>query len=281
MLAFSGLVSGSFPLGALVANDIAPTALAAARFAIATVIVGALALAMGGFSRAAFRAPWRYVATGGAFAFYFVLMFYGLRTAPPVSAAAVFTLIPVMSMAIGAVALGQNPNKRMIIALLMGAIGALWVIFRADLSAVLRFQIGQGEALYFIGCIAHAFLPLLFKVTSRGENGFVSTFGMLLGGTCVLLLFGAQDVIGTDWMHLPPRVWWVLAYLAIFASSMTFILLQYGSMRLPGAKVMAYSYLTPTWVLCWEIGFGRGLPAPEIMAGVVLSFVAVLILLKD
>ena len=281
MLLFSALVSGSFSLGVMVANDIAPMAMTSARFGLAAVIVGILAVLSGGLKRQAFVAPWRYVATGGAFAFYFVMMFYGLRTAQPVSAAAVFTLIPFMSMIIGAIALGQHPNKRMIIALALGAVGALWVIFRADLALFLKFQFGRGEALYFLGCVAHAFLPILFKATNRGENGFVSTFGMLLGGSVVLLIFGGSDIMATNWGALPGRVWWVLLYLAIFASTITFILLQYGSMRLPGAKVMAYSYLTPTWVLLWEIGFGHGVPPVMILVGIGLSFGAVLILLKD
>jgi drug/metabolite transporter (DMT)-like permease len=281
MLLFSLLVSGSFSLGVMVANDITPMALTALRFLLAVIFVGAMAVASGGVTRRAFHAPWRYIATGGTFAFYFVMMFHGLKTAQPVSAAAVFTLIPFMSMIIGAVFLAQHPNSRMVFALLLGAIGALWVIFRADLSLFLQLQFGRGEFLYFIGCIAHAFLPILFKVTNRGENAFMSSFGMLLGGTAVLLLFGASDVWALNWSALPARVWWVLGYLAIFASTFTFLLLQYGSMRLPGAKVMAYSYLTPTWVLFWEMGFGRGIPPLFILVGVALSFAAVLILLKD
>ena len=40
MLAFSALVAGSFSLGGQIANEIAPTALNALRFAIAAAVVG-------------------------------------------------------------------------------------------------------------------------------------------------------------------------------------------------------------------------------------------------
>ena len=46
----------------------------------------------------------------------------------------------------------------------------------------------------------------------------------------------------------------VLLYLVVFASAATLVLLQFASMRLPAAKVMAYTYLTPTWVIAWEMG---------------------------
>ena len=42
-LGFSALVAGSFSLGAIVANDIAPQAITAARFVFATIVMGMVA----------------------------------------------------------------------------------------------------------------------------------------------------------------------------------------------------------------------------------------------
>lgn len=101
MLLFSALVAGSFSLGARAANLIDPTALTALRFALAAGVIAGVALASGGIPARAFRAPWRYLLLGGVFAIYFVLMFEGLKTAPPVSASAVFTLTPLMAAGFG------------------------------------------------------------------------------------------------------------------------------------------------------------------------------------
>jgi hypothetical protein len=57
MLAFSALVAGSFSLGSLIAGDIAPVALTAARFWIAAAVIGGIGLARTGLPRAHFRAP--------------------------------------------------------------------------------------------------------------------------------------------------------------------------------------------------------------------------------
>ena len=43
MLGFSALVAGSFSLGAMVANDIAPEAITALRFCLGAALVGGLA----------------------------------------------------------------------------------------------------------------------------------------------------------------------------------------------------------------------------------------------
>ncbi|WP_291729447.1 DMT family transporter [Leisingera sp. F5] len=280
MLLFSALVAGSFSLGVMVANEIAPAALNAARFGIAAVVIGVAALATTGLQRAHFRAPWRFAVLGGLFGGYFVLMFYGLQTAAPVSAAAVFTLVPVMSAGFGWLLLRQVTTRWMALALAIGAAGAVWVIVRGDLGALAAFQIGQGEVIYFWGCVLHAIYTPMVRKLNRGEPAVVFTFGMLLAGGALLAAFGWQDILATDWAQLPVIVWIGLFYLAVCASSATFVLLQYAAMRLPSAKVMAYTYLTPSWVILWEIGLGRGAPPGLVLIGVAMSVVALAMLLE-
>lgn len=280
MLLFSALVAGSFSLGALSANLIDPAALNAVRFWIAAAIIGALAVAGGGVPRQALAAPWRYLVLGGLFAAYFVLMFEGLKTAAPVSTAAVFTLTPLMSAGFGWLMMRQRLTGRMAVALAIGGAGALWVIFRADLAALLRFEIGHGETLYFIGCIAHAAYTPLVRKLNRGESPVVFTFGMLIAGGVLLSLWAAPALAATDWAGLPPVVWVTLAYVSVFASAASFLALQYATLRLPSAKVMAYTYLTPSWVIGWELALGQGAPGWVILAGVAATVLALLILLK-
>lgn len=281
MLLFSALVAGSFSLGSIVANDIAPMAVTAARFLIAAAVIGTAALVTTGFPKSAARAPWRYLLLGSLFAIYFVLMFVGLKTAPPVSTAAVFTLTPILSAGFGYVLLRQITTPRMALALAIGAVGAVWVIFRADLSALLQFNVGRGEMIYFVGCVAHAVYTPLVPKLNRGEPPVVFTFGMLLAGCVILTVVGWSDIRATDWASLPLIVWVTVFYLGIFASAATFVLLQFAALNLPSAKVMAYTYLVPSWVILWEIGLGNGAPKALVAIGVLMTCVALLMLLRQ
>ena len=281
MLTFSALVAGSFSLGALAAPLIDPLALSALRFLLAGVIVGAAAFATTGITRSATRAPWRYLVLGALLAAYFVLMFEGLKTAEPVATAAVFTLTPAMAAGFGWLTLRQRLTARMGAALAIGAVGALWVIFRADPQRLLALQIGRGEVIYFAGCVAHALYAPLVRKFNRGEPAVVFTFGMMIAGWLILTLTGIPAILSTDWTALPPIVWITLLYTAIFASAATFVLLQYATLRLPAAKVMAYTYLVPSWVILWEIALGGRAPPALILGGVALSILALLLLLKD
>lgn len=281
MLLFSALVAGSFSLGHIVANEIAPAAINAIRFVLAGMVMGVFAMAGPGIKRADFRAPWRYALLGGPFALYFVLMFEGLKTAGPVSAAAVFTLMPMMAAGFGYLLLRQITTRRMALALLIAAVGALWVIFQGDLSALSKLDVGRGEVIYFVGCIGHAIYTPMVRKLNRGECPLVFTFGTLVAGSMLLCLVGARDLMATDWASLPGIVWVTLGYLVIFSTALSFVSLQYATLRLPSAKVMAYSYLTPSWVILLEAAIGNGLPGAGVMLGVLATLLALAMLLKE
>ena len=171
-------------------------------------------------------------------------------------------------------------TPRMALALGIAACGALWVIFRGDPAALWAFDIGRGEMIYFVGCIAHALYTPMVRKLNRGEGAAVFTFGMLVAGSVILGIVGFDDIRATDWAALPGMVWITIAYLTLFSTASSLFLLQYASLRLPSAKVMAYSYLTPAWVMLWEIGLGSMLPPTPLLFGIGATIIALLMLLR-
>ena len=115
---------------------------------------------------------------------------------------------------------------------------------------------------------------------NRGEPAVVFSFGMTLAGFAVLSLYGARDIAQTAWLALPGIVWVTILYTAVFASAATFVLLQYATQRLPAAKVMAYTYLTPAWVILWQLVLGQGAPGWMVAPGIAATVVALLLLLR-
>lgn len=279
MLLFSLLVAGSFALGARAADLIDPAALNAVRFLLAALIIGVFVALGPGVKPKDLVAPWRYLVLGGLFAVYFVTMFEGLKTAAPVSASAVFTLTPVLSAIFGWALLRQSTTPWMAAALVLAAAGAIWVIFRGEISAILAFQIGRGEMIFFVGVVAHALYTPLIKKLNRGEKPLVFTFGMMLAGFVVLGIYALPALRQTDFSSLPAIVWITLAYVTVFASAITFFLLQFAALHLKAAKVMAYTYLVPAWVILWEVLLGGPMVSGTVMAGMGAVVAALLMLL--
>lgn len=281
MVLFSGLVAGSFSLGVRVANRIDPLAITVARFVIAAgVLAGIVCLLPGrGRVRSLLSAPWRYLLLGGAFAGYFVLMFEGLKTAPAVAASAIFTLTPLMAAGFGWWLLRQPLTGALALALTVGGIGALCVIFRGDPDAMRRLEIGRGEAIYLLGCALHALYTPLVRKLNRGEGPLISALGTLVAGAILTAVWGWPALTQTAWAQLPAIVWIAIFYVAVFASAFSTMLVQYAALRLPAAQVMAYTYLTPLWVIGLEAGLGKGLPGIAVLPGMVAILAALALLL--
>lgn len=278
MLLFAALISVSFSLGDLAAPHIDPGALTVARFALAALVIGALAATR--IRRPHLAAPWRYLVVGGLLGLYFVLMFEALRRTDPISTSAIFTLTPLMTAGFGYLLMRQITTVSMAGALVLAGAGALWVVFRGDVSRLLAMDLGTGEQLFIFGCVCHALYTPLGRLLNRGEPLLVYTFGGLIGGLVVTLVWSGRAVLTTDWLELPPIVWVAVLYLALSATAITFFLLQYAALRLPSAKVMAYGYLVPVYVILWEGLLGHGWVAPQVWLGVAAIVGALVILLR-
>ncbi|MDH3668619.1 MAG: DMT family transporter [Paracoccaceae bacterium] len=277
MLGFAMAISGSFSLGKPAAPHLDPAALNAVRFVLAGCLMAPFAIPM--IRRRHLDGAWRYLALGGIFACYFFLMFVALRLTDPVSTAAVFTLTPMMSAVFGWFLLRQVTTPRIALSLLIAGLGAIWVIFRADIDRILGFDVGAGELIFLVGCAAHAFYTPLIRRLSRGEPVLVFSFGTIVAGALLLSAVGAPAMLATDWAALPAIVWIAIVYLAVFATCGSFLFVQFATLRLPSSKVMAYGYLVPSFVILWEGLSGNGWVQPMVLLGAGATVLGLLILL--
>lgn len=278
MLLFAALIAGSFTTGALAVPYLAPAPLNAVRFILAGTIMG---IATFGVMRTPFawpQAPWRFGIMGFLMAVYFVSMFMALTVTQPVATSAVYTLVPLMTAVTAWFLIGQRSGPMVVISLLLAGVGAVWVIFRGDIDALLGFDIGHGELIYFVGCFGYAFYAPLLRKFSRGEPALVQSFWTLTASAIWITVYGLPEILAVDWLSLPPVVWWTLLYLAVGPTAICFFLIQYASQRLPSAKVIAYGYLTPALVIVFEGVAGHGWTSLSVVLGAAVTVLGLVVL---
>ncbi|WP_245958451.1 DMT family transporter [Pelagibacterium sediminicola] len=278
MVCFAALIAGSFTLAPLALPHIDSVSLNVVRYIVA---VAAMAGWMFGIQRKRFAwpsAPWRYLVLGGLMAIYFVTMFIALTMTSPVSTSAVFTLTPLMTVGFGLLLAGQTFGPILLLSLAVAACGSVWMIFGGSVETLLDFKIGQGEIIFFFGCVAHALYAPLLRRLNRGDPQALATFYILVGTALCLTLYGLPQIVTIDWLALPPVVWAVVFYLAIATGIISFALIQYASMRLPAAKVMSYSYLVPAYVIVYEGISGHGWASPSVALGALVTGLGLVVL---
>ena len=280
MLLFSLCISVSYILGALVANDIEPGAITAARFLIGAMVMGTILFFSKNLKKVDFKKPGRFFVLGLSIVIYFVLMFEALKTASSLSLAVVFPLTPLIALFFEYF-LKKKVTLKAFLAISFGAIGAVWVIFEGNLKNFLAFKIGYGELLFFWGCVGHALYAILIPILNKGENAASQTLGTLSAGFLILILIFTNDVLDTNWLSLSPLIWITIFYLATIATAFTFFLIQFAAKRISASKVMAYTYAVPFWVALGEIVINFRFPNSNIIFGGLIIAFALLMLISD
>ena len=280
MLLFSLCVSVSYILGAQIANDIEPGAITAARFLIGAMVMGTILFFSKNLKKVDFKKPGRFFVLGLSIVIYFVLMFEALKTASSLSLAVVFTLTPFIALFFEYF-LKKKVTFKGFLAISLGAIGAIWVIFEGNLKNLLAFKIGYGELLFFWGCVGHALYAILIPILNKGENAASQTLGTLSAGFLILILIFTNDVLETNWLSLSPLILITIIYLATFATAFTFFLIQFAAKRISASKVMAYTYAVPFWVALGEIVINSRFPNSNIIFGGLIIAFALLLLISD
>ncbi len=281
MLCFSAFIAGSFALGSMISSELSPLIVTVIRFLITALFLGGLIFFKHDLKKIYFISPWRYFILGLCVTLYFVLMFEALKTTSAISLSVEFTMAPFISGLFGYLVLGQRINLRIFTALVIGALGAIWVIFNGDFNRLMEFKIGKGELLFFIGMSFYALHVPLVKKFNYNEPPLIFTFGIIIAALFISFLFSLGEILNENFMLITKYDLLIILYLAIFASAATFLLIQYAALKLPSVKVMAHTYLTPSWVIVWYIIIGKDGPSPSDYIGIFFTIVALLLLLKE
>ena len=279
MLAFSIFVSGSFTFGSLIANEINPELLTFYRFLLATIILGVILYFNKSIYSHHLNNIWRYFVLGAIYSIYFVFMFVALRYTTTVSTAAIFTLLPLFAALLERLFLRKSSPVLIWVALILSGMGALWIIFEGSINELFQFRFEEGEAIFLVGTIFYASYAIIQPKLFKGENIYVTTLGVLAAGSIILAISLILQQSSFIVHKITFEVFWVIFYLAIFASIGSITCLNYASPRLSAPVVSAYTLLVPLWVILNDFVFFKIAPNMSMTVGAMLIAFGLLILI--
>jgi drug/metabolite transporter (DMT)-like permease len=278
MLLFALLVSSSFTVGAAITGPLAPLPLTFLRFLIATIVFAVVILACRQWRLPSMHETFTALLLALSVTGYFVAMFEALLLTSALNTGALFALVPLMTAALSVAIVGQRVNPQLGLGLLIAAAGSVWVVFGGSLERMRSFHLGLGEWIFLGGCAAYAAYSPLIRLLDRGTPSLLMSFWTIVAGAVLLALYAGPSMLATDWAGIPASVYLGILHLALFTTAATFFLIQYASTRLPQAKVMAYTYLVPAFILLTDGLLSGRWPPPEVQAGVALIAAAMLVL---
>ena len=278
MLVFATVVSTSFTVGAEITDAVDPLALTWLRFVVAAAIFAIILAVKGTLGLPRAGDLLRYSIIAALLCVYFTTMFWGLRWTDPTSLGAVFALAPVFTVLASLALLDQRTGGRVALGIVFAGLGAVWVTFDGSIDRLRSFSMGKGEAIFLLGTIAYATYSPAVRKLHRGESLLVMNFWVLAAGAVLLACVGAPAIITTSWLELPGYVYAGILWLAAASTALSFSMIKYASLRLPAAKVLAYTYLIPALVLLQTALLGAPRPSLSELAGIALITTAMLVL---
>lgn len=226
-----------------------PLLFAAARYALAAVVLVGYALATTDRWCPRTRREWAAVSAGGVFFFGGTgLMFVGQQFTTSGVAAIIFSLTPVLTvLAAWLVLPGERPTRRGLLGVVVGFVGVAIVVrptpsALVDPTVIGRSLVVLGSASITIGTV------LVRRIHARVPIPTLTGWSMVIGAA---VLFGGSRALGESVAsgHLAPVAVAIVIYLALFAGALGFVLYFWLLERVGVLEANLVTYVNPVVAL--------------------------------
>jgi drug/metabolite transporter (DMT)-like permease len=261
--------SGSWTFGKLGVTQVPPLELSTIRFAVAGVLMLAIALAV--------RAPlglerfWLIIVAGffGIFA-YNALVFVGLTISPASDGALIVpTINPVLTV-LFATFIGERLTANKIAGVAIATVGAA-VVIGAATGLTFTGQRLLGDVLMLGGAAAWSAYATIGAITTRHGSPLGVTAVASLAGAAMLFPLGFLEHGYADVPSWPLTAWLDVAYLVVFATIVGFVLFYWAVRRFGAGMASMVSYLVPIFALVQAVLILGEHPAVlEIVGGAII-----------
>jgi drug/metabolite transporter (DMT)-like permease len=253
--------------------EIPPAALIVTRFSMGFVLLAAIL----GVRRGYRRVPAKDLAEIALLGFLGVAFHQWLQSTALVTARATATswlisLTPIFAAILALAILRERFPWWKTAGIALGALGALLVVTRGDLSgASLSLPESKGEGLILVSCVNWALVSVLSKgVLRRQPPLVVTTYGMA-AGLLFLLAFALATGAFRTLASLTPGGWGAVVFLGVFCSGLAYLFWYDALAGMEASAVVAFLYIEPfVTVLAAWIWIGERVSPITLAGGMVI-----------
>jgi drug/metabolite transporter (DMT)-like permease len=167
----------------------------------------------------------------------------GLGLTSPIDASVITTLVPIMTMALAAVLLKEPVTWIKVTGVVVGAAGALLLIFQGTAGGSASGT--TGNLLCIVSSVSFAvYLTAFRNLIARYRVVTLMKWMFLFSAVCCVP-FCWQDVGAVDYARLPASTWLGIAYVIVLATFVVFFCIPTGQKLLRPTVVSMYNYLQP------------------------------------
>lgn len=183
-----------------------------------------------------------------------ILYIKGVSLTTPIHSALLSLATPIFITLIAAWLLREGFTLLKFAGLVLGIGGAAMLILLKD-SSHSGSDILLGDILVLINAVSYAFYLVLVRPLMAVYSGIQVLRWIFTFGALVILPFGMQQFVATDWAVFTASHWVGLAFVAVGATFLAYLLNVYGISVIGPASTGAYIYTQPVFAALIAILF--------------------------
>jgi drug/metabolite transporter (DMT)-like permease len=254
-------------------REVSPVTLIFARFALGVAVLLVI-LRLRRDSLVPPRDAWPMLALMGFVGIFVhqMLQAHGLTLTTAVRTGWLIGLIPIWSAVLAGVFLGEGFGPRKVFGLFLGAVGALLVITRGDLSSrVLTLPATRGDLLILASTLNWAVYTILGRDTLKRLGSARATTAAMLAGWAMLIPFFVSAAGWQEFRHLSSTSAIAIAFLGVGCSGLGYLFWYAALERIEASQVAAFLYLEPLVTLVAAVALlGEPVAVSTILGGVLV-----------
>ncbi len=200
-----------------------------------------------------------------------LLFFNGLVLTSPISASIIMTSNPILVLVMAAWLIKESLNGRKVAGILLGAVGAIWLILQRESQAPDTPNPGLGNLLIFLNAASYGAYLVLVKPLMKKYRPITIISWVFLIGLAYVLPFGFQQFAEVEWGEIQSNEWLSLGFVVIGTTFLAYLLNIFALKRVPPTMVSMYIYLQPLLASLVALWVGSDLlNLPKIISAVLI-----------
>ena len=241
---------GNYMFGKLLSNDIAPIILNFLRWFPASLLLLGL---FGGKVKPywkTIRQTWKILtalAVLGVIIFP-VFLYQGLQTTTALNASIYLAVVPVVVIFLNRFIFSEPIRPPVLIGALLSFIGVLWLLSQGEVERLWRLDINRGDIWAVGSSVAWAVYCCVLRLRPASlSNAVMLTVQVNIAMLLFIPVFLGQLVVADSevFTRITTEQWWIIVYLVLFPSILSYAFWNYGMSLVGGTKGAAFTNATP------------------------------------
>jgi drug/metabolite transporter (DMT)-like permease len=183
-----------------------------------------------------------------------LFFFHGLNLSSSINSGIIMATNPMLVVVLSYFLLKEALSWKRTTGILIGAIGAMLLTLKGGTG---KGDSSLGDTFLFINALSYAFYLVLVKPLMKSYSPltvitYVFSFGMLY-----VLMFPPTitDLTQTDFSRIPTSAWWIILYVIVGVTFLTYLLTVYGLKYVSPSVSSVYIYIQPVLVIVFTFLF--------------------------